>query len=635
MIRAVALVIVALTLIGMPQAAISGCGTDNPGCVVPTAPAGTNTNQAASTAFVQNAFSINIGACTVNQIFGGPTSGPAAAPTCRALVANDIPSTLNATVLGNGSTATTQAVTDTSTKIATSAAIFAALPYVNLLQYGVDTTGVVDACATAVPNALAALPSAGGTLFLPAGDIRLSTTCLTATNKAFRLIGQGIGVTRLHCYSTTADCISVSDTLAVYASTFNDFSIYPEVANTAGAGIHVNYANSLLPGTGPITAGFYNLEIGYQNNATNYFTSGINCNSCVGAYLSNVTIKGKNATSGSGIGANNMLYGILETGHSITFTKVFFGVTFAQYGIFAAGDVQGNQEFACNMIGVNYGWYYTDGSFGDPTSTPQDPGPEITDCNTATYIGGFVSKGWSQTTLSTSTFYKRPDSTQNWIAVNFARGTYSAVNYGSNLNVFGTGSQIYGFHGVAPGGTAVGVTFDTISSGDVVQGNLFTGVDNVFDWNSSGGNSAHFIIGNQAPTNIGTGWAVNMGTTCNNPIYWQGNFPEVVGVTNTDAALPTGATPCILPGRTNNAVNSVQGQQTLFTANGGATNITGFNTPYYGQTITIVGNDGGLSTLVNSGTMLLKGGVNVTLANGNAVTLRWNGGAWRELARNF
>lgn len=47
--------LVALSLLFAPLAAhAQGCGPSNPSCIVPTAPVGTNNNQAASTAFVQN-----------------------------------------------------------------------------------------------------------------------------------------------------------------------------------------------------------------------------------------------------------------------------------------------------------------------------------------------------------------------------------------------------------------------------------------------------------------------------------------------------------------------------------------------------------------------------------------------------
>lgn len=72
------------------EALAQGCGQTNPNCIVPTAPPGTNNNQAASTAFVQAAVVANT-VLTPEQFGGGPsvtdnsTAFIALATQCRAL----------------------------------------------------------------------------------------------------------------------------------------------------------------------------------------------------------------------------------------------------------------------------------------------------------------------------------------------------------------------------------------------------------------------------------------------------------------------------------------------------------------------------------------------------------------------
>ena len=502
---------------------------------------------------------------------------------------------------------------------------------VRLTDYGVDANGSVDACASVVPAALAALPAAGGVILIPPGDIKLGSSCLAVVNKPVFFEGMGVGVSRIHCYSATGDCISVSDT-DQFAAGFAFLTVLPEVAQTSGSGLHINYANAGMPGTGPKTVSLHSVQIGYVNNVTNYFQYGIECNSCTNGIAVDLFIYGKNANASTGISSANMLAGILETGHTIAFTKSHFYISSAQYGIFAAGDVQGNQDSACDIIGVNYGWYYADSTYGDATSVAGDPGPEIENCNIAAYMGGFVSKGWNQTTIEGSTFYKRPDSSLNFTAVSFLSGVYAGTPYGSNQNLFSSGNQVYGMKGVAPGGTAEAVKFDQYASGNVVEGDYFTALDNIIDFN--GGVGAETIKNNTA-YNIGTGWAVGLGAGCSIAIDWRNNTPVNVGTVTTDAALPTGATPCINPGATSGTISSVQGQDTFFTTNTTPTTVTNLMTPYYGRAVTIVGNDGGNTTLQQNAGMILKGGVNVTLASGNAVTLQYNGLAWREISRNF
>lgn len=53
------LVALFLLLASCGAAAAQGCGSQNPNCIVPTAPAGTSNNQAASTAFVQSAIGVS------------------------------------------------------------------------------------------------------------------------------------------------------------------------------------------------------------------------------------------------------------------------------------------------------------------------------------------------------------------------------------------------------------------------------------------------------------------------------------------------------------------------------------------------------------------------------------------------
>jgi len=68
----------ALLLGAAVPAAAQGCGPSNPNCIVPTAPPGTDNNQAASTAFVQQALSGSIN-LPENEILVGNTAGIATA----------------------------------------------------------------------------------------------------------------------------------------------------------------------------------------------------------------------------------------------------------------------------------------------------------------------------------------------------------------------------------------------------------------------------------------------------------------------------------------------------------------------------------------------------------------------------
>jgi len=70
----------------------------------------------------------------------------------------------------------------------------------------------------------------------------------------------------------------------------------------------------------------------------------------------------------------------------------------------------------------------------------------------------------------------------------------------------------------------------------------------------------------------------------------------------------------------------------------GATNLTGISSGRVEDRLTLLFTNGN-ATLINSATLILRGGVNVTPANGNTITLLCDttsgGGTWREISRNF
>ena len=85
----------------------------------------------------------------------------------------------------------------------------------------------------------------------------------------------------------------------------------------------------------------------------------------------------------------------------------------------------------------------------------------------------------------------------------------------------------------------------------------------------------------------------------------------------------------------NSATPSVGNDRTgrWATGNTVATTITTFSDPYDGQVILLVANDNN-TTLQNSASLNLKGGVNYVMVAGNVITLWYDGGSWRETSRN-
>lgn len=143
-----------------------GCGPTNPGCVVPTAPPGTNNNQAASTAFVHAATvpgSITVGSTTIvggtpNGLFYDAAGffGNLATANNGVLVTSNTGIPGISTVLPNGITATTQSPGDNTTKVATDAFANKVVGVFNpRTQYGAIPDGSTDN-ATAIAAAFTA-----------------------------------------------------------------------------------------------------------------------------------------------------------------------------------------------------------------------------------------------------------------------------------------------------------------------------------------------------------------------------------------------------------------------------------------------------------------------------------------------
>jgi len=87
---------------------------------------------------------------------------------------------------------------------------------------------------------------------------------------------------------------------------------------------------------------------------------------------------------------------------------------------------------------------------------------------------------------------------------------------------------------------------------------------------------------------------------------------------------------------TNGATPSVASIARLVVSNAGATNVTGFTNSFADQEVELYFTNGN-TTLVNSGTLALKGAVNVTPANSNIIVITRDptNAAWVEKSRNF
>jgi hypothetical protein len=514
----------------------------------------------------------------------------------------------------------TPAISDRSTFAATTAYVMAQLSLVNVLDYGADPSGTTDSCATAVPNALNAIPSTGGTLYFPHGTY-LCSTKISISNKPIAILGDGPGISVINFSSGTTGSagISISQNSPAFPTMVSGLSIITNVAQAANDGILINYT---VPPNVDRTSTISYVDINGGITNTNYWHRGINCINCGYGVLDNFHIKGKNeGNPPGGISASNMLAGIALSAKSSDLRITKGSVIFANYGAYISGDSESQQFDDTTMLAVNYGWFADDfAGSADATAILQAPGPRVYNSHCAAYFGCVVTKGWAQTILTGNLFYKRPESTSTWNAVSLLNGTYQGPTTVGTIESSITGNNKFvGF--LAGGSTAIGVNFDTLANGNDVKANsVGGGLTNFANFNNS---SLVNVISNNSSISGGiTGsWFLNPS-------------PATIAFDNLPINAGTDTGIIIFPA--NAATPNVGGfvVSTFLTANSSPISITNLLNGYVGQTITIVANDAN-TTVLNNANIILHSGASYVMSLGNTLTLkREQNTYWREIGRS-
>lgn len=428
-----------------------------------------------------------------------------------ALVALAMPALAYAQALPSGPRFQTPAANDNSTTGATTGyvdrAITNAKPpatVVNMLAYGADPTGATNSCGTALTNALAAIPSTGGTLYFPGGTgaTYLCAGAIAVANKPIEVRGDGSRILFSSATSGQAGIV-VSQNSFSFETKVVGLRIETSVAQTVNAGIKITY-----PTSSPIqkTVTIEDVSIDGGNANAFYWKYGVQCANCGLGVVSNFHIRGKDESNPpAGISASNMAAGFKFSGYT-TDTRVSKGIViFADVGAYVAGDSEGGHWTDVTMLAVNNGYFYDDkDTSGDATAIRAAPGPQIQGGHSATYRRGLVLKGWQQSMVNNHLFYKRPDSTLNWIGVELSPGLTGAVSDQANLN------QIIGNHFVdttnPTAGTAIGVAIGSTTSGVIVTSNLGTKLDWLIDYQGSPGVN---VVGGNMGVSLRTAFGAN------------------------------------------------------------------------------------------------------------------------------
>ncbi|HEY1918553.1 MAG TPA: glycosyl hydrolase family 28-related protein [Streptosporangiaceae bacterium] len=121
------------------------------------------------------------------------------------------------------------------------AATVATPDWINVVSYGADPTGATDSTA-AIKKAIAALPAAGGLIYLPAGKYKVSSV-LTCTKVPAYFVGDGFWATVVE-FTGTGDCFRVYDSTTYgdrtrFAGGFRGLTIDGSKAKGKATGLHV------------------------------------------------------------------------------------------------------------------------------------------------------------------------------------------------------------------------------------------------------------------------------------------------------------------------------------------------------------------------------------------------------------
>ncbi|KAB7783662.1 right-handed parallel beta-helix repeat-containing protein [Methylorubrum populi] len=295
----------------------------------------------------------------------------------------------------------------------------------------------------------------GFTLDIPAGIFEADNDSLrlALTNKTWAIRGEGQGVSQLRFQSGNG--IEASQDSYFRRMSIQGLSLYTS-AKRAGSAILI---------VRPQTAASHELGVtirdvemmGLDRNA-HAWTTGIEVIHGWNTIIENCLFNGLDGPGiGNGTVAGN---GVVLRGASTPTTISKLQVYLAENGIYAppGSNNEGLIVSECQLVGVNQGVFLDDGA--------NAPLVEMRGGHCAAYKFGLKNVNRNSTKVSGVTFYKRPESTSDWVGVQCESSPHSDI----------IGCGFFGFKGTAPGGKATGITVVN-SIGTLAANNTFVECD--------------------------------------------------------------------------------------------------------------------------------------------------------------
>jgi len=486
--------------------------------------------------------------------------------------------------------APTPSKTDADTSLATTGFVKVRETWVNAYDYVTDP---LQADWTSFINAaIAALPSGGGCVRMPVGNVPLAAGLAAIQNKHVRLEGFGTEITTILFSHATQEPITFNHTTGGWASEVHNLAIVAQGVDNPNAAIRMTYP-AFVPGNHEDQPGprVKNVSIRGATWASDQFRAGIALTHGFRALVDNCVLLGEALTTDAAL---VILAGDGCKEVTIRRCRQIYGS--ALVATVPGAVIEGLLVDDADVVATN---------LLASLDVANGPDFKFINCHAQCFIGGIWAEGVSQLFARGNTFYKRDDAPGEP-----SPGQYKCFQLLScgDFDVCNNFAYV-----IDPTDHGSDVFMDANNSTGHASRNRFTGFD--FGFNLVN-NSAVVIEGNRY-SGVGT-FAVNVPATAT----VRGNFNGA-----RDAVAAFGA---------NDATPSVGGSYAKYfrTANTGATTITAFDDAFEGQEFTLLVNDANTTIQHNAG-LIMKGGTNATPGNGAMFRFLRDSTAWREVSRNY
>lgn len=448
---------------------------------------------------------------------------------------------------------------------------------------------------TYIDAAIAALPSGGGVVKMPVGDVPLASGLAAIANKHVRLEGFGRDVTRLRFSHAAQDCITFTHTTVDWMSEVLDMSIFAQGVNNTGSAIKCTYPDIYTEMPGPL---FENLSIRGASWANDQFLRGITLTHGLRARVQKCFMLSRQfittATLLYLIGSRNKQVSVIDC------QQVYGKALLETDGNGVDGYfMEGFTVEDCETVASNYLVYITKNNNGADF--------KILNSHAECYIGAIYAKEANLLYVRGNSFFKRDSGADEPAPVNY---TALYLDTCTDFDVSHNFSYVVD-PADSPNDTFM---FMTNSDGGQAKDNRIANFDFGFEGSL---NSEVAIVGNRYKTLAV--FAANI--SANSKVRENEDVGGIV-------------VQSIAAGDTTPSVGNTYAE--IFrTANTAATTITNFDDAFNCQLFTLQVNDANTTIQHNAG-LLLRGGVNATPPNGSVFTFfRDTVGVWREVSRNY